>query len=101
MQIRAGLTFGLLSFSRARRAIDWLWVLLPLLMNGAPALGQEIVTLSTRPGVTQNFFIATPPKNPHAIAILFPGSGGFIRQRQLSRAEQGRVYQTRRCCRCH
>ena len=53
-----------------------------LLFGGAPATAQEIVTLSTRPGVMQSFFIASLPQNPQAIAILFPGSGGLIRLRQ-------------------
>ncbi len=65
-----------------RRAIGKLVSLMLLLMIEAPAYGQEIVTLSPRPGVTQTFFIASPPKNPQAIAILFPGSGGFIRIRR-------------------
>ena len=43
---------------------------------------QEIVTLSTRTGVTQSFFIASLPQNPPAVAVLFPGSGGLIRLRQ-------------------
>jgi Serine aminopeptidase, S33 len=43
---------------------------------------QEIVTLSTRPGVTQTYFLVSVPKNPHAIAVLFPGGGGFIRIRR-------------------
>ncbi len=64
------------------RAIGKLLCLMALLMIEAPAYGQEIVTLSARPGVTQAFFIASPPKNPQAIAILFPGSGGFIRIRR-------------------
>src|SRR5215475_1324012 len=42
---------------------------------------QEIVTLSTRPGVTQSFFLTSAPKNLQAIAILFPGSGGLIQLR--------------------
>src|SRR5438552_502599 len=46
------------------------------------ALAQEIVTLSTRPGVTQTYFLASVPKDPQAIAVLFPGSGGFIRIRR-------------------
>jgi hypothetical protein len=53
-----------------------------LLFGGAPATAQEIVTLSTRPGVMQSFFMASLPQNPQAIAILFPGSGGLIRLRQ-------------------
>jgi hypothetical protein len=39
---------------------------------------QEIVTLATRPGVTQTYFLASVPKSPRAIALLFPGSGGFL-----------------------
>jgi hypothetical protein len=42
---------------------------------------QEIVTLNTRPGVTQSYFLASVPKNPQAIAILFAGSGGWIELR--------------------
>jgi Serine aminopeptidase, S33 len=48
----------------------------------ATAAAQEIVTLATRPGVTQAFFTARLPQNPQAIAVLFPGSGGLIRLRQ-------------------
>ena len=55
---------------------------MPLLMIGVPAYGQEIVALSARPGVTQTFLIAGLPKDPQAVAILFPGSGGFIRIRR-------------------
>ncbi len=57
-------------------------LLLPLLMNGLPARGQEVVVLASRPGVTQSFLIASPSKAPQAIAILFPGSGGFIHIRR-------------------
>lgn len=56
--------------------------IIALLVSGLPVYGQEIVTLSARPGVTQTFFIASLPKDPQAIAILFPGSGGFIRIRR-------------------
>jgi Serine aminopeptidase, S33 len=53
-----------------------------LLFGSAAATGQEIVTLATRPGVTQSFFIVNLPQNPQAIAILFPGASGRIRLRQ-------------------
>jgi alpha-beta hydrolase superfamily lysophospholipase len=43
--------------------------------------GQEIVTLSTRAGVIQSYFLARAPQNPQAVAVLFPGSGGLIRLR--------------------
>ena len=42
---------------------------------------QEIVTLSTRPGVTESFFLTSAPKNLQVVAILFPGSGGLIQLR--------------------
>jgi len=48
---------------------------------------QETVTLPTRPGVTQSYFLTSKPKNLEAMAILFPGSGGLI---QL-RTDSGRV----------
>jgi hypothetical protein len=42
---------------------------------------QEIVTLPTRAGVTQSYFLTSIPKNLHAVAVLFPGSGGLIHLR--------------------
>ena len=48
----------------------------------AAAPAQEIVTLSTRPGVNQSYFLASLPKNPQAIGVLFSGSGGFINLRK-------------------
>ena len=51
----------------------------------APAYAQQIVTLVSRPGVTQSYFLTSKPKNIQAVAVLFPGSGGSI---QL-RAENG------------
>jgi hypothetical protein len=57
-------------------------ILASLVVPLPPGYGQMIVTLPTRPSVNQTFFIAGLPKNPQAIAILFPGSGGFIRIRK-------------------
>ena len=45
------------------------------------AHGQEIVTLQTRPGVTQSYFLAGAPQSPQAMAVLLPGGGGNIRLR--------------------
>ncbi len=42
---------------------------------------QEMVTLQTRPGVTQSFFLTSIPKDLGAVAISFPGSGGLINLR--------------------
>lgn len=54
---------------------------------GMNARAQELVSLSTRAGVTQSYFLASLPKNPQAIAVLFPGSGGLIRLRR----EEGQI----------
>jgi len=54
----------------------WVW------QNANPALAQqEIVTLPTRPGVTQSYFLTSKPKDLQAVAVLFPGSGGLIQLR--------------------
>jgi pimeloyl-ACP methyl ester carboxylesterase len=42
---------------------------------------QQIVTLETRPGVTQSILLERVPEKPLAVALLFPGSGGRIRLR--------------------
>jgi hypothetical protein len=49
---------------------------------------QEMVTLQTRPGVTQSFFIANMgQRKPEAIALLYVGGAGAIRLRM----EDGQV----------
>ena len=62
--------------------VGWLVVIGSSLATLAHA--QEIVTLPTRPGVTQSYFLAGVPKNRQAIVVLFPGSGGLIRLRTES-----------------
>lgn len=53
------------------------------LLFPAPAFAaEELVTLQTRDGVTQTFLLDTPPAQPAAIAILFPGGYGNIRLRR-------------------
>jgi pimeloyl-ACP methyl ester carboxylesterase len=48
----------------------------------APSHAQEIVTLSTRDGITQSYLLVPPAtQSPHAVAVLFPGGGGNIRLR--------------------
>ena len=57
-----------------------LFLLLLFLVPEAHA--REIVTLNTRPGVTQSFFIADMgERKPEAAALLFIGGGGNIRLR--------------------
>jgi pimeloyl-ACP methyl ester carboxylesterase len=57
------------------------------LILGAALRAQEIVSLPTRPGVTQAYFLAGLPKSPEAVAVLFSGSGGFINLRK----EEGQI----------
>jgi len=59
--------------------LNWLFGLLASLPSVS---AQEIVTLATRPGITQAYFLASVPKSTQAIALLFPGSGGFIKLRK-------------------
>ena len=61
--------------------------LLGLFLSGA-IHAQEMVTLQTRPGVTQSFFIAQMgQRKPQAVALLMAGGGGSIDLRM----EQGQV----------
>ena len=46
------------------------------------AHAQEVVTLPTRAGVTQSYFLARAPKSPQTVAVLFPGDVGLIHLRK-------------------
>jgi hypothetical protein len=64
------------------------FAVLPALLSFAAA-AQEIVTLPTRPGVTQSFFIdGMGGRQAGAVALLFIGGGGNIRLRM----ENGQVH---------
>lgn len=67
---------------RRPRAIYTLILFTALLTLRWPVEAQEIVVLSTREKVTQSYFVASVPEHPQAIALLFPGSGGYIRLRK-------------------
>lgn len=66
---------------RVRLVAAQLLIGLSLVLASSPLLGQEIVALPTRPNVTQSYFLTSAPKEPQAIAVLFPGSGGAIQLR--------------------
>ncbi len=53
-----------------------------ILILGSFGHAQEIITLQTRPGVTQSYFLAHVPEKPRAIAVLFPGGYGLIHLRK-------------------
>jgi len=53
---------------------------LPLIGAWAKPLDHgDLVTLSTRPGVTQSMFIESPSDNPPAVIVLYSGDDGAIR----------------------
>ncbi len=53
-----------------------------LFLSCTAAFAQEIVTIPTRSGVTQSFFVADMgPKKAEAIALMYIGGGGNIRLR--------------------
>jgi hypothetical protein len=58
-----------------------------LLSIAATAHAQEVVTLSTRPGVTQSYFLARVPQKPQVITLLFPGGDGSMELRM----EKGQI----------
>jgi hypothetical protein len=68
-------------------AMRLLIILVTWLISCVTAVAQEMITLSTRPNVTQSYFLTSVPKNLQAVVILFAGSGGLI---QL-RTESGKV----------
>jgi pimeloyl-ACP methyl ester carboxylesterase len=49
-----------------------------LLLAGRPALAEEVITLATRPGVTQAAYVTTV-SHPAATLLLFPGGSGLFR----------------------
>jgi hypothetical protein len=64
-----------------RACVRWLAVLWFSIVTLAHA--QEIVTLSTRVGATQSYFLAMLPKSPKAVGVLFPGDLGLIHLRKV------------------
>lgn len=66
---------------RMRRTLLLALGLLSLLLPagaGAASAGEELIELPTRPGVTQPFWLTTPPGKPVASVILFTGGNGIL-----------------------
>ena len=61
-----------------------LWLMMagcvPTLLEfkGTLGPGEELVTLTTRPGVTVRVLLMTPNTDPKAILVYFPGGGGTL-----------------------
>ena len=45
----------------------------------APLQADEVVTLDTRPGVTQSFLLLEPPGATAGVVVMFPGHEGVAR----------------------
>jgi pimeloyl-ACP methyl ester carboxylesterase len=69
---------------RRKRGIYTLILATSLLASRCSVDAQEIVVLPTRPQVTQSYFLARVPREPQAVVVLFPGSGGTIELRHES-----------------
>jgi pimeloyl-ACP methyl ester carboxylesterase len=61
-----------------RKIVTGLLTLLLLAAGGAAMAAEELVRLETRPGVTQPFWVMTPPGPPVASVILFTGGPGLL-----------------------
>lgn len=65
-----------------RRGLGAAALIVALVLGIGRAPAQEIVSLPTRPGVTQPIFVTGMlGRQPAAVALLFPGGGGYIHLR--------------------
>ncbi|MGH8603380.1 MAG: hypothetical protein ACREXR_11600 [Gammaproteobacteria bacterium] len=56
----------------------------------APANADELITLGTRPGVTQPVLLWQPsPADPRVVLLLFPGAGGNVGFERKGEARRG------------
>jgi pimeloyl-ACP methyl ester carboxylesterase len=62
-------------FGIAAIAAAVLWLLAP----AAPLAAEELISLQTRSGVTQSFYLTKPAGTPRAALVLFPGGDGKLR----------------------
>ena len=74
-----------------KRSIPMLWVLAFVLVAVPAWSGQaeDLVSLPTRPGVTQSFYVTKPDQPPVASLILFPGGDGKLRGYGPAQPKQG------------
>ncbi len=61
-----------------RHGLAWFAIAFVLSLAGTAAAAEELVTLPTRPGVTQPVWVMTPPSTPVASVILFTGGNGVL-----------------------
>jgi hypothetical protein len=62
------------------------WILLTAVLAFSPVLfaAEDMITIPTRPGVTQSFVLTTPDSGqPDVVLILFPGARGQINLRRV------------------
>lgn len=52
--------------------------LLTMLLILTPVLAEEVVTLDTRPGITQSFLLLEPKEEPKGVVLMFPGHEGVV-----------------------
>lgn len=68
-----------------------LLLIVTLLLRLGTAWAEDIITLSTRAGITQSYLLTSPGSaKPQAVAVLFPGGAGKVDlERETSRTTPG------------
>ena len=66
------------------RTAFYLCSLLTMLFTLAPVLAEEVVTLDTRPGVTQSFLLLEPIEEPKGVILMFPGHEGVVKFNKIN-----------------
>ena len=66
------------------RSAFYLCSLLTMLFTLAPVLAEEVVTLDTRPGVTQSFLLLEPIEEPKGVILMFPGHEGVVKFNKIN-----------------
>jgi pimeloyl-ACP methyl ester carboxylesterase len=75
-----------------KRSIAMIWVVAALLLGAAgarPAHAEDRISLPTRSGVTQSFYLTKPEGPAVASLILFPGGDGKLRAYGPAKAKRG------------
>ena len=66
------------------RSAFYLCSLLTMLFTLAPVLAEEVVTLDTRPGITQSFLLLEPIEEPKGVILMFPGHEGVVKFNKIN-----------------
>ena len=66
------------------RIVFYLYCLLLILYPLTTTVADELVTLDTRPGITQTFLLLEPKAEPEGIVVMFPGHEGVVKFKKIA-----------------